>query len=79
MSELDRALPEISVADKREPLLVTVEVAAALLSVSRATLYVLLSKGILPSLTIGRSRRMSVAALRELIAVLEDVAPGRCS
>ena len=45
------------------PLLVTVEDAAALLNVSRNQVYRLLNTGMLPSLKIGRWRRISLRAL----------------
>jgi excisionase family DNA binding protein len=45
------------------PLLVTVDEAAALLQVSRNQVYRLIHSGMLPSLTIGRWRRISVKAL----------------
>ena len=46
----------------------TVPQAAAQLAISRAKLYQLLSNGSIESLTIGRSRRIRVAALDDYIA-----------
>jgi excisionase family DNA binding protein len=53
------------VDDVRGPsLLLTVEAAAALLSLGRTTVYELLASGELASVKIGRSRRISYDALR---------------
>lgn len=49
--------------DRREPRLLRVEEAAFLASVSRAQIYALIADGQLPSLKIGRSRRIPLAAL----------------
>jgi excisionase family DNA binding protein len=49
------------------PLLVTVAQAAALLSVSRTTLYELLACGAIESISIGRSRRVPVDALHDFV------------
>ena len=46
------------------PLLYTAEEAAELLRLSRSRIYELLASGMLPSLTIGRSRRIPADALR---------------
>lgn len=55
--------------DGREPLrLLTVEQACQRLQVSRAVLYGLLNSGQLRSFHIGRSRRIPVEALDELVA-----------
>lgn len=45
--------------------LLTVDEAARALSVGRTTLYGLLADGRLPSVRIGRARRVSAAALRD--------------
>lgn len=63
-----RALPEDTSAPK---LLLRVEEAAQLLSLSRKTIYDLLRRGELASLKIGGSRRIPTAALQDLIARLE--------
>jgi excisionase family DNA binding protein len=47
-----------------EPLLVRVEEAARLLSLSRSTIYEMLDRGELPSLRCGAARRIPLAALR---------------
>ena len=47
--------------------LVKLQEAMMLLSVSRATLYNLMDAGQLPYVKLGRSRRMPLSALRELI------------
>jgi excisionase family DNA binding protein len=47
-----------------EPLLVRVEEAARLLSLSRSTIYELLDCGELPSVRCGAARRIPLAALR---------------
>lgn len=46
------------------------EEAAEVLSLSRATVYELLSSGSLPSIKIGRSRRITRAALESFVAGL---------
>jgi len=50
------------------PLLFTVARAAAMLSISRTTLYELLAAGTIESIHIGRSRRVPVGALHDFIA-----------
>lgn len=47
-----------------EPLLVRVEEAARLLSLSRSTIYEMMDSGELPSVRRGAARRIPVAALR---------------
>lgn len=63
------------------PVLLTVPQAAALLAISRAACYRLLATGRLGSVTIGRARRVPLAALDEFVAALRDdevsVAPDR--
>ena len=51
-----------------EPLLVRVEEAARILSLSRSTVYEMLDTGELPSVRRGAARRIPVAALREWVA-----------
>jgi len=51
-----------------EPLYVTVEEAARLLSISRSKAYELVAKGDIPSLHIGSSIRIPVAALKAMAA-----------
>lgn len=53
--------------------LYTVEQAAALLGIGRTKVYELVSSGRLPSVTIGRSRRIRRSALRVYISSLEQV------
>ena len=55
-------------------LLLKVEEAAQMLSLSRKTLYDLMHRGDLASLKIGGSRRIPLTALHDFIARLEDVA-----
>ncbi len=55
-------IPEISA-----PLLVPPAEAAALLSVTRQTVYAMLNAGTLPSLKIGRCRRIPMQAIIDLI------------
>ena len=57
-----------AVAPSTDPLLVTVERAAAMLSVSRATLYLLLRDGSIASIRIRRNRRIAVSSLQTFIA-----------
>lgn len=52
----------------RGSLLVTVEQAAAMCSLGRAKFYQLVMAGEVPSVTIGRSRRIPVEMLRQWIA-----------
>ena len=52
----------------RGSLLVTVEQAAAMCSLERAKFYQLVMAGEVPSVTIGRSRRVPVEGLRQWIA-----------
>jgi len=47
-----------------EPLLVRVEEAARLLSLSRSMIYLLLDRGDLPSVRCGTARRIPLAALQ---------------
>ncbi len=49
------------------PLLVSPETAADILEISRTQVYVMLASGELPSLKIGRLRRIPVRALEEWI------------
>jgi excisionase family DNA binding protein len=51
-----------------EALLLKPEEAARVLNVSRTSLYEMLARGELPSLTIGRSRRVPAEALRRWVA-----------
>ena len=51
------------------------EQAAEVLKISRSRLYELLRSGVLPSIKIGRSRRIERAALDELIGRLRESAP----
>lgn len=51
-----------------EPLLVRVEEAARILSLSRSTIYEMMDAGELPSVRRGSARRIPVASLREWVA-----------
>jgi excisionase family DNA binding protein len=51
-----------------EPLLVRVEEAARILSLSRSTIYETMDAGELPSVRRGTARRIPLAALREWVA-----------
>lgn len=55
-------------AARTEPLLVRVEEAARLLSLSRSTIYEMLDAGELPSVRRGAARRIPIAALRAWVA-----------
>jgi excisionase family DNA binding protein len=59
--------------------LLTVVEAAHELGISRSKLYELLADGELPSVRIGRTRRISVTALEEFVAAHTDRAPARAS
>ncbi len=67
----ERTLPADAPASK---LLLKVEEAAHLLSLSRKTIYDLMRRGELASLKIGGSRRIPLTALHDFIARLEAVA-----
>jgi len=55
-------------------LLLTPEEAARRLSIGRTTIYALMASGDLPSVTIGRCRRVPVSALRSFVVRLGDEA-----
>lgn len=55
-----------------EKLLLKPEEAARALNISRTTVFALLKSGELRSITIGRSRRITVAALAEYVASLDE-------
>ena len=55
-------------------LLLTPEEAARRLSIGRTTIYALMTSGDLPSVTIGRCRRVPVSALRSFVVRLGDEA-----
>jgi excisionase family DNA binding protein len=58
-------MPEKSqLAAPIEPLLVRVEEAARILSLSRSTIYEMLERGELPSVRCGAARRIPMATLR---------------
>ena len=52
------------------PLLVTVLEAAELMSVGRTTIYQLLEEGHLPSVLIGKSRRIPISAIHQYVEQL---------
>lgn len=64
-------------APKTPRLLLTVEEAADALAISRTSLYVLLGRGEIPVVHIGRSVRVPVDALNAYVARL-TVAPQTC-
>jgi len=66
----------VTPADKpgQPPLLLRVEEAARLLSVGRSKAYELIAAGELESVTIGRSRRVPLDALRAFVARLREEA-----
>ncbi len=53
---------------EREPLLVRVEDAAWMMSLSRSTVYLMMDRGVLPYVRYGTSRRIPTAAIRAWIA-----------
>ena len=61
----EREQPKVELAV--EPLLVRVEEAARLLSLSRSTIYEMMDSGELPSIRRGAARRIPLAALREWV------------
>lgn len=63
VQEQGQSKREVSV----EPLLVRVEEAARILSLSRSTVYQMLDAGELPSVRRGTARRIPVAALRDWV------------
>jgi excisionase family DNA binding protein len=63
------------ITGRKEPMdlqLRTVDEAAAKLAVGKTTVYLLMSSGRLPSVKIGRSRRIRVADFRHFIENLEE-------
>ena len=60
-----------------EPLLVRVEEAARLLSLSRSTVYEMLDAGELPSMRWGAARRIPLDALRAWVAQRTETIGGR--
>jgi len=54
-----------------EPLLLTPKEAAKVLGLSQSYVYELLASGTLPSITIGRTRRIPRRALQEFVAACE--------
>ncbi len=54
-----------------EKMLLTIEEAAGRLSIGRTKAYELVATGQLPSVTIGRCRRVTVEALHEFVSSLE--------
>jgi excisionase family DNA binding protein len=67
MSEIHEA-GSVRAEPSVEPLLVRVEEAARILSLSRSTIYEMMDAGELPSVRRGTARRIPVAALREWVA-----------
>jgi excisionase family DNA binding protein len=57
--------------------LLTIVEAARRLGISRSKVYELLAVGELPSVRIGRTRRIALAALEEFIVEHTDREPGR--
>jgi len=57
-------------------LLVTVADAALMLSLSRSRTYELIAAGAIPSVSIGRSRRIPVDGLRDYVARLRQEVDG---
>jgi excisionase family DNA binding protein len=55
-----------------DQMLLTVTEAAQRLSISRSHFYQLLQAGVIASVTIGRSRRISVSALQDYVGRLQD-------
>jgi excisionase family DNA binding protein len=65
-----------ALTDRLQRRLFTVVEAAQILSISRSKAYELLARGHLPSVRIGRSRRISARAINDYIERLEsEVAP----
>ncbi len=64
---MDR-IPEV------EPLLLTIEEAARVLRVGRSTVYELLASNALEAVKIGRSRRVTLASAKSLIARAREAA-----
>ena len=60
-------------ASERHVRLVTIPVAAQLLGVSRSKLYELLGEGALPTVRIGRSRRIAIADLEAFVGRCRDL------
>jgi excisionase family DNA binding protein len=71
MTKNQTAIPQV------EPLLVRVEEAARILSLSRSTIYEMMDRGELPSVRCGAARRIPLAALRAWVErqVASDIQP----
>ncbi len=67
-----RELPPVKVNRELPPLLVSVEEAADALSLSRSKVYELLGAGALPSVYVGRCRRIEAAALQDFVVALRS-------
>ena len=61
----------LPVAQPETVLLLSVEETARLLSLSRSTVYNLIARGVLASVKIGRSRRITWQAINRFVASLE--------
>ena len=61
-------------APARQELLLTVEQAAERLAISRSCLYQLLRRGTVPSVTIGRARRVAITDLERYVERLRRAA-----
>ena len=55
-----------------EPILLTVEDAARVLSIGRSRLYMLLRSGEIESVSLGRSRRIPAAAIQTYVDALRE-------
>ena len=76
MEPTDLTTPEpagVELRPHRQVWLVTLPGAARLLEVSRSKLYELVAAGELPTVRIGRSRRIAVADLEEFVRRCRDV------
>lgn len=61
---------ESTVSHGPAPLLVTVVEAARLLGIGRSKLYELIGNGIIPTVLVGRARRVPVASLTDFVDAL---------
>lgn len=66
----------MSVPNPREQPVLSVEEAGRLLGLGRSAAYQAVAKGEIPSLRLGRRRVVPTAALRRLLALDVDEAPG---
>lgn len=64
---VENTAPKCSCGAERDPLVLTIDDAAELLSVSKRTLWNLMSRGVIPYVHLGKRRLIPYAELRQVI------------